>query len=389
MQAKHEREFFLKFDKSFNTSTFLKRHKFINSFLILTFDIVCIISRKIFASKTNSKKVIGILSFHRLGDTVFTIPAVREIFNHYKDHKVIIFSYPETKSIYELEFPEENIVALDKNGFRYGRRIASKKIKNFIKKHSPDQIFDITGTPASASIIYNSRANVVVGMNIRFFKNLYTKFVPIRTKPHLMDRYMDIVTQVISVDHILNKYEFGIQIIQPCKIMIHPFAIRKAKEWNLNKFLNLASELIKEYDLEMISPDGFLSKDEMNEINQLNIPLTITADISSLIQKIREASFFISNDSGPTYIASLLHKPTFTIYGPTNPTYSLPHGNGHRFVRYQIQCSPIVEQYCYTHAGINCLSYECMNQLSVEKVLIEVRSFLDELGLQKTKHHIL
>lgn len=389
MQAKQEREFFTENDKSFNSSTFLKRHELINSLLILVFDILCLISRKVFASKKNPGEVICILSFHRLGDTVFTIPAVREIFNHYKDYKVIVFSYPETKTIYELEFQVENIVSIEKNEFKFGRRIASKKIKDLIKKHSPAQLFDLTGTPASASIIYDSRATVIVGMNIRFFKNLYTNFVPIRTKPHLMDRYMDVVTQVISVDNVPKKFEFGIDIIQSGKILIHPFAIRKAKEWNLNKFIKLATELKEDYDLEMISPEGFLSSSEINEIKKLNIPLTITKDISSLIQKIRESSFFISNDSGPTYIASLLHKPTFSIYGPTNPTFSFPKGEGHKFVRYEVSCSPIIEQYCYTHAGINCPSYECMNQLSVENVLAEVRAFLTELGLKKNIYHVL
>lgn len=383
MQAKREREFFVKFDKRFTATNHLEKHKVLNRVVIISFDVICKIFRVIFASKKNQNNTVGILSFHQLGDTVFTIPAVREIFNYYKESKVLIFTYPETKTIYEMEFPADRVIAIDKNGFRFGRRIASKQIKNVIKHHSPGRIFDITGTPASASVVYNSRAQHTIGMNIRYFKNLYTKFTPNRTKPHCMDKYMDVALLITNIDNVHEKFEYPTEITQTGTIMIHPFGIRKAKEWNLNKFIKLALELKKDYDVEMISPPGFLSEDTIIELKELDIPLTITSDIKCLIEKIKESKFFISNDSGPTYIANFLHKPTFTIYGPTNPAYSVPFGKNHRFIQYRLPCSTVDEQYCFTIAGINCPSYECMNLLGVEVVLQNIRDFLNEIGIKK------
>lgn len=68
-----------------------------------------------------------------------------------------------------------------------------------------------------------------------------------------------------------------------------------------------------------------------------------------------------------------------------NPEYSLPCGKYHKYIQKKIVCSPNGTQYCFTHAGLYCPSYECMNQLSVAEVERSVRSFLRELGIKTKK----
>ena len=115
----------------------------------------------------------------------------------------------------------------------------------------------------------------------------------------------------------------------------------------------------------------------------MKISLTITDTVEDMIQKIKECSLFISNDSGPVYIASLLGRPTFTIYGPTNPEYSFPFGENHRFIWKQLKCSAENDKFCFTLGGINCPSNECMILLTEEDVLESIENFLEELGVDK------
>ena len=97
-------------------------------------------------------------------------------------------------------------------------------------------------------------------------------------------------------------------------------------------------------------------------------------------------SLLISNDSGPIYIANILNKPTFTIYGPTNPEFSLPYGKYHRMIQKKINCTPEPgKQYCYTKAGLYCPAYECMNQLRFEEVKDSVLKFISEIGIKTKK----
>ena len=109
-----------------------------------------------------------------------------------------------------------------------------------------------------------------------------------------------------------------------------------------------------------------------------------TKNIDDLISIIAGSSIFISNDSGPLQIAALLGKPTFTIYGPTNPEYHLPFGNHHRFIQKIIECSPPKgEKFCFTNAGRDgCPSFECMNLLSVEEVLPQVMDFISSHNIE-------
>ena len=140
--------------------------------------------------------------------------------------------------------------------------------------------------------------------------------------------------------------------------------------------------LNQNYETEIIFEKDKLSKEEIKQFVDRNIPVIQTNFNTRINYKIKECSVFISNDSGPLYIANLLGKPTFTIYGPTNPDYSLPIGKFHKFIQKKISCSPNGTQYCYLQAGLICPSYECMNQLGVDEVNQSVLSFLKDIDFK-------
>ena len=352
--------------------------------IIFLSDYLFLLFRKIIISKKKSGNLI-VVSLHRLGDTVFTIPAVEEIFKKFESYNKIILCYPESKNIYNLVFNEE-IHTINKSDLKFGSRIVDNHARKILKKLNPWIIFDLTGTIASASLIFNSKASKIVGMNERIFKGIYTNFTGRRKSPHLIDTYLDVAELISNFERTKDIYQFKTEINVKGKILIHPFSVHKAKEWNMEKFISLAEKLIDEYSVEIISPENVLPEDMKENIIRKGIPLSITKKMEELISKIKESSVFISNDTGPLYIANLLGKATFTIYGPTNPEFSIPFGNFHAYVQKKIECSPQPgHQYCYTLAGIYCPVYECMNQLSVEEVYNEVNKFLTYLTINYNK----
>lgn len=100
---------------------------------------------------------------------------------------------------------------------------------------------------------------------------------------------------------------------------------------------------------------------------------------------IKQCSVAIGNDTGTIHIASYLGKPTFTIYGPTNPVYHLPYGKNHRYIQCRLKCSPLPnEKVCFTFGGrIGCPSNECMNLLSAKDVVDNVYDFIHFLNIEK------
>ena len=358
----------------------LEKNKIFDSILEFISNTLLLILRKFIRKNINGNIVI--ISLHRLGDTVFTIPAVKQVYEHYSAKNVYVLTFSDNKEVYNLVFKDESIITIEKSEFSWGTRIASRNARNTLKGLHPKIIFDLTGNIASASLIAISNAKEIVGMNTKYYKSIYDVFVPIRHKPHLIDRYLDVVKANLTFDENKIIKEFPIKFQTDGKILIHPFAGWKAKEWNLNKFIELARLLNYKYEVEMISAGNLIPNDIVHEIRNHKVPLSFTASINDLVNKIKECSVFISNDSGPLYIANLLGKATFSIYGPTNHEFSHPFGKHHKFIQKKISCSPDGTQYCFAQAGLDCPSNECMNLLQVEEVYNTFQSFISELGIK-------
>lgn len=362
----------------------LEKNEGLNSSLELlsnfTFSIIRLLIKK------RSEGNVVIISLHKLGDTVFTIPAVKKIIDLFPEEKIFILTFSDSYEIYNMTLNEENLIQLTKNQFYAGGRIASFNARQILKSLNPKIIFDLTGNITSALLILTSRAKQIIGMNQVYYKSIYSDFVPIRSIPHLIDRYLDVAGAYNGNHRHEVIKEFPVNVKKIDKVLVHPFAGWKAKEWNLTKFIVLALKLNKSFDVELIAPANAISEDILEEVEKSNLKVCITKSLNELHNKIKNCALLISNDSGPIYIANVLGKATFSIYGPTNPNFSLPFGEYHSFIQKNIPCSPGNSQYCFTNAGLYCPSNECMHLLSVEEVYESLMTFINELNQKMNPH---
>jgi ADP-heptose:LPS heptosyltransferase len=272
-------------------------------------------------------------------------------------------------------------VGLSHDDFYFTGRIASRNAKKQLKILDPGLIYDLTGCVTSASMIYNSTAEIIIGINDNIYKSIYTCFIPKKIVDHITDIYNNVVTSLPELD---NDNIISDTITQGGLILIHPFAGWSAKEWGLNKFIELTLLLKKDYECSFILPRGKIDKNTINSMKNNGITFNITNNTGELITTINKCSVFIGNDSGPVHIANLLGKPTFTIYGPTNPAFHKPLSGKNNYIIQRIKCSPgNGEKMCFTMGGqIGCPSFECMNLLSVDQVKLELEKFLSEIKLK-------
>ena len=332
-------------------------------------------------SASNKSTATAILSLHKLGDSVFTIPAIKEIMKN-RGQDCYLFCFEETKPIFTLFFREESLITFKHSDFILDDRIAKSIVRKKLGEIKPSTIYDLTGSIRSASILFPYTGNCIIGTNENYFKTIYTDFIPKRTDPHLIDIYLDVISSTIPGRE--NLKEFPIQTTRDGYLLIHPFAGWAAKEWNLTKFIKLAEHLNEHYEVIIVSPPNKINEDISEELKFLGIRLVETETTSELIEVINNCSMIISNDSGPVYIANIIGKPTFSIYGPTNPKFSVPYGQNHRYFRKVIKCSPGEgDQYCFTDAGRNgCPSIECMNLISLTEIEKKLIPFIEELNIK-------
>lgn len=363
----------------FNNSPFLKET--VVFFCYPLFKLIRILS---FPKNYDSKKIV-VIAFCRIGDTVFTIPAIKMLKKFYND--VTIFCYQNSKTIYELVLNDINYMVVNESELLFDKRFIKSEFRILLNEINAEKIFDLTGTILSASLIFNSRTKKIIGFNDNYFKPLYSDFLHKRKAPHLIDLYLDPVRMEHNFDETKVEKEYDVSFNQNGTILIHPFAGWAAKEWNLDKFFKLTELLSSDYECLWIFPKEKSNKEFIDTLFGHNIKFQVNNSLNELIQSIKKSSLMISNDSGPIYLANVIGKPTFTIYGPTNPDYSLPYGRFHKFIQNKIVCSPAKnEQYCFTNAGRFCPKYECMNNLSVNEIYEEVIAFMKDIeDMNKTR----
>jgi heptosyltransferase-2 len=164
------------------------------------------------------------------------------------------------------------------------------------------------------------------------------------------------------------------------KMLIHPFAAWKEKEWGLRNYLELIRKISKVYPVALIVPIKTLNLDVYQQIKNDGINIIETSSVEELINEIKNCSFFIGNDSGPINIANFLGKPTFTIFGSTNPVFTTTNADHQKYIQVLLRCSAQRdEKFCLIGAATyNCPGIQCMSSLTVEKVYSEIISFANK-----------
>ena len=330
----------------------------------------------------NSENV-AIVALHKLGDSVFTIPAIWEIHKRLRNKKITILCYPEVVSIYAQALTDVNFSELEHKHFYLNGRYANSKARKKLKVIKPEIIFDLTGVMTSATLIFMSRAKEIIGFNREHFKSIYTHYCPKTEIPHLSKMYLSVIKPYFNILDDVSSCDFPIQNNLSGRILIQPFAGWKAKEWNFNKFVDLGKQLSETYKIEFVIPGNMKNSSKAIAIRDEGFNIIETSTTDELISKLKEASLLISNDSGPIYIAGLLGIPTFTIFGPTNPLFHNLGGKYHKFIQKKIHCSPLEnEKQCFTKGGrVGCPSFECMHQLSLNEVTNKIEQFISELKI--------
>lgn len=355
----------------------IDRNTFLRIPIIISTNLFLSVLRLILKSRRASQKNVAIVALHKLGDTVFTIPALQQFMTHCNS-KITIVCFQHSENIYRRVVSDIEYLIIDKSDFYFNGRIASSNTRKMLKALCPDTIIDLTGSIVSASLIFNSRCQKIFGINEIYFRGIYDKFKAIRTTPHQIDVYFDAIKTIIYTAN--NDFAgYPVEYSNNKTILIQPFAGWESKEWGLVKFLKLYHRLSSEHNCAFILPNDSINSDVALQLMEENVKIIQSNSLEILFDEIVGCSFFISNDSGPLQIAALLGKPTFSIYGPTNPTFHLPIGEFHQFTRKTLKCSPIIEKYCFADGGDSCPHHDCLELLTVDEVYNGVTKFISEL----------
>jgi ADP-heptose:LPS heptosyltransferase len=95
--------------------------------------------------------------------------------------------------------------------------------------------------------------------------------------------------------------------------VIHPFAATQDKTWPSESFLQLGRYVEQNLDLQVVFTGG-----PGDDLTKFRGRRTVAGPLGETIQLIRDAAFFVGNDSGPAHIAAAFGIPQLVFFGPSD-----------------------------------------------------------------------
>lgn len=256
-------------------------------------------------------------------------------------------------------------------------------IKN-IRKQRYDLVIDLFCNPRTAFITFMSRAKYRVGYKFRLRSYAYNiKVEPRGNEVHNIDFNLDALRK-LGLDVITRQpcfylsdiyKEYADKFLKENNlndrqiIGINPAGSWETKVWYPEKFSELIKLLDRNFKFLLFwgnqNEKDVAEKIKKNSDN--NVMLIPEVDLKMMSALIKKCSVFITHDSGPMHIASVIGVPVVAIFGPTNPKLQGPVGSNSIVVRNEILkclgCNLTNLQDCkFNHA--------CMKDLNAENVFM-------------------
>lgn len=317
-----------------------------------------------------------------LGDIIHSLPflyAIKETFQKAAVHWVVSKGL---EGLLEYHPMVRKLVVINKDQWKDLWKVKetiseAKALFKELRDEEYDMVIDLQGLLRSGLIAQATRSPLRVGFTeAREGSNLfYTHKIKGSRDIHAVDRYLKIA-KALGCD--MEDMRFPMPLIKESEKVkklrqevgsygvIVPGARWKTKRWLPESFGRTASRLGTKTIVVGGPSDSEIAGAIEKESGGRAISMAGKTDLKELISIIRNASYMISNDSGPMHIAAAFKIPVVAIFGPTNPVRTGPYGSSHKVVRSNMPCAP-----CYRK---NCRSARCMEDISVEMVLEAVRN---------------
>lgn len=308
-----------------------------------------------------------------LGDTVMATPAVENVIRHYPNANITIFGTKIASGVF-AEHPQVKNIIIDNS------RVAKNRywwLYKQAKQLKFDIVFSFRRQFSAKFFVYFISAN-----NCYYYKR-YDKKIK-----HQVLRYNDFINYSLGANFKAGNLKiYRSATDKTCekkhkKILgLNPGAsYGSAKRWYPTEFAIVASELAKDYNIEIFSGAGEvdIAGDIAKLLAQNGIKnyqnLAGKTSIDELIDRIAGLDLFITGDSGPMHIAAAFAVPTVAIFGPTEDGETSQWGNAKSVVlKQQFDCQPCMRRRCPLTGDKH---HRCMKTIKAGRVLASIKTIL-------------
>jgi len=315
------------------------------------------------------KKRILVLRYRFIGDTILTVPFLRNLRRAEPDAEITWVVSPGTTEIIQgIPYVDELLVwdpvtiHADSSG---GHRTVGQKLE-FVK-HLRGRCFDkayvLKRSFSSALMGVFAGAGERVGFNTEGRGLLLTKRVPYRMDSHEVENFLDVLRAdgVAVTDNYLeywlepSEVQRGDELLTTAGIvpgeplaLIHPFAAYPPRGWHLEDFAALATGLATQ-GLRPVVLGGGRDNGSYQEIQghfpAATVSLVGVCNLRETMAVLKRGALFVGNDSGIMHLAAAAGIPMVALFGPQSPVRFGPWSSKARVIYKGFPCSPCRQKF--------------------------------------------
>lgn len=340
---------------------------------------------------------ILVIRYRFIGDTILTIPFLRNLRKAYPDAQIDMLVGPVSGDVLKTCPYIDNLLIFDTTRkFKYentkSQRQSFFSYVKLLKNQKYDKAYVLKRSFSSAALAFLSGIKERIGFDTENRGFFLTKKVPYVTNRHEVECFLDVLradnipvndnylenwvheTAEKKVNGLFNE----LNIKEGKKVLIHATSGNVLKQWPLDYFAQIIEFLSNQKDVQIFytgSPNDYevynhihsfikseLKKKPINLCGKLNL-----LESTALINKM---DLTIGSDSGTLHIAASLDIPVIGIYGPMNPIKWQALGKIHKPIYLDLPCIPCeLRKKCPRNI-------ECLKNINPEMVINLVNQYL-------------
>jgi len=367
-----------------------------------------------------TKKIL-VIRYRFIGDTVLTIPFLRNLRRAYPDAQIDMLVGPVSGDVL-LDCPYiDNLIYFDttrkhkyenptaKNELQklptkqssasaFFTPASQEKRKTFwsyvklLRQNKYDKAYVLKRSFSSAALAFLAGIKQRIGFDTENRGILLTKKILYVKNRHEIECFLDVLKaddiyvrdnhlenwiskkSEEKIQEILSNYDFS----DKQKALVHATSGNINKQWSIENFAKIITHLSNEKNIRVFFTGTAKDSEIYEKILSLiapelqNKPINLCGKLSiqdstALINKM---DFVVGSDSGTLHIAASLNIPVIGIYGPMNPKKWSAWGEIHKPVYLDMPCIPCdLRKKCEQ-------DYACIKNITPEMVINEIESLI-------------
>jgi lipopolysaccharide heptosyltransferase II len=345
---------------------------------------------------TQEPKKILVMRYRFIGDTVLTIPFLRNL-RHAEPQAHIAWMVAPVSSdvvkgvpyVDELIYWDPLTIHADSRGSH--RTLAAKVafLKDLRRRHF-DKVYILKRSLSSAVIAWLSGAPRRIGFDTEGRGLLLTTKVPYRHDRHEVKNFLAVLTAdgIDVKDDFLeiwtNREEEGriASLLDHARVAsseriaaIHPFSAVTQRGWPLENYADLAMRLKNEGNFRIVVVGGPGDVEAFSTVKHSfgdnAIDLVGKCSLRDTIALLKRCSLFVGNDSGIMHLAAAANTPLVALFGPQSPVKFGPWSPRAKVIYKGMACSPCRQKFFSECEPSGRMRPACMESISVAEVFQE------------------